>query len=841
MIMKKIFIKICGLIIVLLLAFGSMPAAAFAESAKLQNSAIKIDTVTFRKEYFMQSSYIEDIHLAKLSAQTMYVAESYFDSIKDPWQTDPSTNAYDLISLLEDKGFQDVEANKYYSVEELENSIAVAAGHMTVEQEGKQYTLLAVIPRSTMYKQEWAGNFYIGENGMHNGFKAARDEVLRFIKKYVNEHNIKGDVKLWTAGHSRGAAVANMVGGFFAGGGVEYLGNKITIAPTDIYSYCFATPCMIKNGISKADELSVDGPRGGRYSLDTAVEAFRSRKTGKVDTAGAVYRCIKNYEHDEDIINRVPDKTWGYTYYGVTDTVDKGCTWDEMMTELFLMSPHIYEDYKDTDPAGFKYYTVDLSKLAIVPDEKKTGGTLSSFLDDRIEAVNVLIPSNKAYVESGYQEAMIGAGGINGMLLLSKVEHYSGQTDIDVLQFVKPGILTFLAYAAERIKAEELEKGIEISDSEALGICLAQICKYISGLRIPAEPDVDYMIHAMAEFIAQNRDSDFLNQLLEQLINEFGFELDSQVKQILQVFTPTAEWDTVTDVEMIKNVLVACSRGPEKGTLARIALKDGAAVRAQLYSNAGAVLSQYPDLLAAVDSGNGSLANVSAALLDILVGNDRGESKIALDQAADAGLAEAIEDLLYPLVEAAQEMYGYQYPAYQSDALAHIEAIKKNITCMRRAISYLLFYTAGQEFNIESLISSASTVISNASMIPPAHTCECYVCWICARAKKTPDTTGEKKAQSIKITAKKGSVKSSALKRKNKILSLISVKNAKGKVTYKKKSGSSRLTIDRSTGKIKVKKRTKKGTYSIRVIVNASGTSTYKAASRTATVTVKVR
>ena len=873
--LKKLFCKVCSLAMAGLLVFGAVPAASFADDgaagtqakaqaaaavnadAALQNKYNKSDMVTFRKEYFMQSSYIDNIHLAELSVWASYVSTSYYDPGKDPRQTDPSKNALNLMNMLEDKGFQDVEANEYYSVEGLENSIAVVVGRMTIEKNGKPYTLLAVIPRSVGYKQEWAGNFYVGNNGMHNGFRGARDEVLRFVKKYVDEHGVTGDVKIWTAGQSRGAAVANMVGGFFAGGGAEYLGEGVTIAPTDVYSYCFATPYLVQNGLSKADELSVGGARGGRYANDTAGEAFTSTNSGKVDTSAAVYRGIKNFLIDEDPISRVPSTDWKYTYYGVTDSANKGCTWNEMMAELSQFAPTMYEQYKaGADPAGFKYYRLDLSNLAIVPDEKKTGGTLKSYLDERTEAFYNVITSNKYYVESGQQDALMAVGGISGMLLAVNLDYlysdlgiekikageFDKQTAMYLVQFIKPGLLSLFAYAAERIKAEKHAEGVEISDAEALGIYFADACKYISGLRIPEEPTVDYMVHAMAEFIALNKDSELLDQLINQMLTESGFQLDDQIRQILKVFTPTAKWDEVTDVEMIKNVLVACSRGPQMGTIARVKLKNGAAVRAELYSNAGAILSKFPELEKAIDNGNGSLTNVSAALIDILAGNGQGETRMTLDQAADAEVAAAIGNLFYPAAAKAQELYGFQYPEYQSDASNHIDTLIKNVNCARRAFSYLMFHTEGEKFTVESTISAACTLFGNASMLMPAHYCESYVAWIRAKARKIPFVPAdERKAQSLKVTAVKGTAKTSALKKKKKVLTLIKVKNSKGTVRYKKKSGSGKLAVNKKTGKITVKKKTKKGTYKIRVTVTASGNTAYKAASRTVTVTVKVK
>jgi len=91
------------------------------------------------------------------------------------------------------------------------------------------------------------------------------------------------------------------------------------------------------------------------------------------------------------------------------------------------------------------------------------------------------------------------------------------------------------------------------------------------------------------------------------------------------------------------------------------------------------------------------------------------------------------------------------------------------------------------------------------------------------------------KAHSKSVKAKK------VQKKKRTVSNAIVVSNAQGKVTYTKvkKGSSSKLTIGKKSGKITVKKGTKKGTYKIRVKVKAAGNAYYK--SKTKTVTVKIR
>ena len=64
---------------------------------------------------------------------------------------------------------------------------------------------------------------------------------------------------------------------------------------------------------------------------------------------------------------------------------------------------------------------------------------------------------------------------------------------------------------------------------------------------------------------------------------------------------------------------------------------------------------------------------------------------------------------------------------------------------------------------------------------------------------------------------------------------------AVGRVTYKKVKGSGKLSINRKTGKITVKKNTKKGTYSITVKILASGNTQYEPAAKTVKIKVRVK
>ena len=97
----------------------------------------------------------------------------------------------------------------------------------------------------------------------------------------------------------------------------------------------------------------------------------------------------------------------------------------------------------------------------------------------------------------------------------------------------------------------------------------------------------------------------------------------------------------------------------------------------------------------------------------------------------------------------------------------------------------------------------------------------------------------------MKLKTKTATVKKSAVKKKAQKLArskvLTFTKSAKGKVTYTKISGSKKLSIAKTTGTITVKKKTKKGTYKIKVKVTAAGNDSYKALTKTVTLKVRVK
>jgi hypothetical protein len=104
-------------------------------------------------------------------------------------------------------------------------------------------------------------------------------------------------------------------------------------------------------------------------------------------------------------------------------------------------------------------------------------------------------------------------------------------------------------------------------------------------------------------------------------------------------------------------------------------------------------------------------------------------------------------------------------------------------------------------------------------------------------------TAPAQQAQTLTVSTAAKAVKSA--RHKKRVTSKVAVAGAKTSVVYRRLSGSKKLSIAARTGRIRVKKGTRKGTYTITLAVTApAGTIdgiAYGAATRTVTVTVKVR
>ncbi|MDO4563751.1 MAG: lipase family protein, partial [Clostridia bacterium] len=127
--------------------------------------------------------------------------------------------------------------------------------------------------------EEWLGNFNIGDNEItdtHYSFSAAADEVLLKTEKYLEEHATIPE-KLIVTGHSRGAAVANLVAARMDDGKCD------GVTRDTLCAYTYATPTV------------------------TLTDETNSER----------YNNIFNIVNTEDLVTLVPLPRWGYKRYGI--------------------------------------------------------------------------------------------------------------------------------------------------------------------------------------------------------------------------------------------------------------------------------------------------------------------------------------------------------------------------------------------------------------------------------------------------------------------------------------------------------------------------------------------
>ena len=295
-----------------------------------------------------------------------------------------------LSSLLRSWDFVGFDVNEYYTQKPGEQTMGVGMAYKIIGEGDDAYTILAIVPRSAGYQKEWAGNFTVGEEGVHEGFANGRDIILEFAEQYVAENSdaFVGDVKVWTVGYSRGAGVANLLAAYLDDNG-NALG--VELKKENIFAYTFGTPSNVQ------------------YEDEEEKAALESN-----------YLNIHNRYSEYDIVTYAPFKAWNFTYYGTTKLFDVNNEEkkEEMLSFLKNTNRVIYDLYTEensaADPDNFTPVMVQLDlsdglKAEIVPADPvyEIPTNQKDFLDSRISfLVKNLVPDRETYVEEGYQYAL---------------------------------------------------------------------------------------------------------------------------------------------------------------------------------------------------------------------------------------------------------------------------------------------------------------------------------------------------------------------------------------------------------------------------------------------------
>ena len=751
--MRRFRTRMTALCLAFLLAAGSMGAGARA--VKTDDSFVtegtysftsdgggnlqEQDTFVFREDCFMRSSFLGCAHLAELSAQIAMASASRFGEEPDPYEKDFSVSARNVTDFLTAAGFEDVETNRYYTLEKQENSMGAAVGRRTVTAFGHVYTLLAVIPRSAGYKQEWAGNFTVGDGDLHEGFKAARDEVLRFMKQYMDKHGVTGELKIWLAGHSRGGAVSNLLGGFLAGGGAAYFGGRVSLQPEDVYCYTYAAPRCVMTEAGRREELSVASARAeAEYAADTPGEAYVPGADGLTNTQDAIYGGIRNYIFADDAIPQLPPADWGLTHYG-TDlpAAQEGISAEDMLAELKMISPRSYKTFTEGgDFRNFEWYTFNLAKLSLVPDPASHDArTMGKFMTTRVPGLMAGCETAEQYLEEGYQETMRHGGALIGLLM----SYPKDPLELNVMSYIRPAVLLVLSYAAERMQAE---RGAQ-SETEGVVMALEDLLGWLIGRTIDHGTfTVDDFLEIAVSWLVEHENDPLGEAVLGALEGAIPEKASGVISAMLGGFhKENSLFKPVPAAEAVRAYLKACAAGPDPECSAAAAFPTAKDARSLLYTAAPLILSfsdyGLGDLGDALkDNGSHLFGGLVEKLLPLLLtGTDAEGNRIvyaSVSEAADEGLKQILEDVVGTLAEDAGVHVG---SAYQKLIRRHLDGLKERAGQMRKTVSYFLLYTKGEPYSTAQALANACTLAVNAKIIPSAHYNEGYTAWLRAFRK----------------------------------------------------------------------------------------------------------
>lgn len=271
-----------------------------------------VDYYTYSDDYFKNNGKMFNGHLATLS---MSLAEASVSSTREDFTPEGyARKSRNVTAFLEDIGFSDITINRDYTLKPTKKSVGVACAHKKITLGEKTYTLLAVVPRSAGYEAEWGNNFVLGAEGDAKGFDGCADTCLAFAKSYIADKQLTGDIKLWTVGYSRGAAIVDLMAKKLIDAPQAFLGDTVRLSADDLYTYTFGTP-------SGAD--SSNQPRDEKY-------------------AG-----IFNSFEDTELASSMAPPDMGFSRYGTDRLIGDDRT-EDMLQNLAVCNPKIYEEFVTT-------------------------------------------------------------------------------------------------------------------------------------------------------------------------------------------------------------------------------------------------------------------------------------------------------------------------------------------------------------------------------------------------------------------------------------------------------------------------------------------------------------
>ena len=279
-------------------------------TGKLKSGHDGTTTVSFTVDFrnFFGDNTVYHPELATVSV--MGAALAYYDAgytnayfTYDTAQTwaGGTASKVDGMQLMQVLGFEDVVDYTLDSYGD-DDLCEVVMGHRTVTYNGETEVIVAIWVRGTDSKsaEEWSSNFHMGDlvrffdeydsvagksprqknddwtrKTNHRGFDVCATRLMNYLKTYYLEPYVRpaleaepqAELTYWLTGHSRGAAVANLMSSYLIDRGER------------VFAYTYASPFNTANTEASAEK----------------------------------YDCIFNLVNANDFIPMLPMPEWGFT------------------------------------------------------------------------------------------------------------------------------------------------------------------------------------------------------------------------------------------------------------------------------------------------------------------------------------------------------------------------------------------------------------------------------------------------------------------------------------------------------------------------------------------------
>lgn len=306
--------KLTLLIMIFTFMFG-LSSMSLADNSNIISKQVYVKGPTFGTNpddgsasqvrlYFDYNWLAEDetVYNSQLAnALALLTVNSYSDSYVASTDSDENINKPELA--LELLGLEDIKHYVYIgediNTEDVNDFAGVTIGYKKVTlSDGNQVNVVIAVSDTTEGEKEWLSNFDIGadtddyyasegashskwENKLnHKGFEVSAVREKSMIDDYLTDytdHSLK--TKLVICGHSRGGALANILG-------AKYLDEAND--NYDIFTYTFGTP--------NTTEIKGDNTENKLFS----------------------YKSIFNHVNYDDFVTWIPSFDWGFSRYGST-------------------------------------------------------------------------------------------------------------------------------------------------------------------------------------------------------------------------------------------------------------------------------------------------------------------------------------------------------------------------------------------------------------------------------------------------------------------------------------------------------------------------------------------